>query len=62
MLWEFGALIFTQGMGGAGLVDTKPSTDSNVAVYSTFAIVGFFAGTLIHLYAWNALANDTQVL
>ena len=49
-------------MGGAGLVDTKPSTDSNVAVYSTFAIVGFFAGTLIHLYAWNALANDTQVL
>lgn len=32
------------GLGGGGLVDAKPANNANVALYSTFAIVGFFAG------------------
>lgn len=34
------------GLGGGGQLDPKPSNDSNVALYSTFAVVGFFAGTI----------------
>lgn len=34
------------GLGGGGQVDAKASTDANTALYSTFAVVGFFAGTI----------------
>jgi MFS family permease len=33
------------GLGGGGLLDTKTGDDANTALYSTFAVVGFFAGT-----------------
>ncbi|KAK5170754.1 hypothetical protein LTR04_004078 [Oleoguttula sp. CCFEE 6159] len=33
------------GMGGGGNVDPSAANDSNTALYSTFAVVGFFAGT-----------------
>ncbi|KAF3765610.1 MFS general substrate transporter [Cryphonectria parasitica EP155] len=33
------------GMGGAGQLSTLASDDANTALYSTFAVVGFFAGT-----------------
>ncbi|KAF2500001.1 hypothetical protein BU16DRAFT_452204 [Lophium mytilinum] len=33
------------GMGGGGLVDKSVGDKTNVALYSTFAVVGFFAGT-----------------
>jgi MFS family permease len=32
------------GLGGGDLVDAKPANNANVALYSTFAVVGFFAG------------------
>jgi len=34
------------GLGGAGQVDSKASTDSNTAVNATFSVVAFFAGTI----------------
>lgn len=34
------------GIGGAGQVDTTVQADANTALYSTFAAVGFFAGTI----------------
>lgn len=33
------------GLGGAGQLATNVSDNSNVAVYSTFSVVGFFAGS-----------------
>lgn len=33
------------GMGGGGQLDTTASDNANTALYSTFAVVGFFAGT-----------------
>ncbi|GKU06038.1 hypothetical protein FLAG1_09647 [Fusarium langsethiae] len=36
------------GMGGAGKVDTTLATDMNTALYSTFAVVGFFGGTFVN--------------
>lgn len=33
------------GMGGGGQLSTTASDDANTALYSTFAVVGFFAGT-----------------
>jgi MFS family permease len=33
------------GLGGGGQVATKPADNANVALYSTFSVVGFFAGT-----------------
>ncbi|KAM0228880.1 hypothetical protein ACHAPO_010404 [Fusarium lateritium] len=36
------------GMGGVGKVDTKLGTDMNTALYSTFAVVGFFGGTFVN--------------
>ncbi|KAJ4414924.1 hypothetical protein N0V82_007636 [Gnomoniopsis sp. IMI 355080] len=33
------------GMGGGGQLSTKANDDANTALYSTFAVVGFFAGT-----------------
>lgn len=32
------------GLGGGGQLDPTTSANSNVATYSTFAAVGFFAG------------------
>jgi Ion channel regulatory protein UNC-93 len=34
------------GMGGGGQVNEKPANDANTALYSTFAVVGFFAGSI----------------
>ncbi|CAG1977287.1 unnamed protein product [Fusarium graminearum] len=36
------------GMGGGGRVDTKLVNDMNTALYSTFAVVGFFGGTFVN--------------
>lgn len=33
------------GLGGAGQLSAKVSDNANVAVYSTFSVVGFFAGS-----------------
>lgn len=35
-----------QGLGGGGQFDASTSDNSNVALYSTFSVVGFFAGTI----------------
>lgn len=32
------------GLGGGGLVQAEPANNANVALYSTFSVVGFFAG------------------
>ena len=32
------------GLGGGGQLDTKTSANANVALYSTFAVMAFFAG------------------
>lgn len=34
------------GMGGGGQVDPGPSDEANIALYSTFAAVSFFAGSI----------------
>jgi hypothetical protein len=34
------------GMGGGGQVDATANDEANTALYSTFAVVGFFAGTI----------------
>jgi MFS family permease len=34
------------GMGGGGQVDPHAADEANVALYSTFAVVGFFAGSI----------------
>ncbi|GAA5980615.1 hypothetical protein JCM5350_003561 [Sporobolomyces pararoseus] len=36
------------GVGGGGQVDPKVNNDGNVALYSTFAVVGFFSGPIIN--------------
>lgn len=36
------------GLGGGGQVDAKPANDANVALYSTFAVVGFSAGSVVN--------------
>ena len=36
----------TNGVGGGGQFDASTADNSNVAVYSTFSVVGFFAGTI----------------
>lgn len=33
------------GLGGGGQVSAKPADNANSALYSTFSVVGFFAGT-----------------
>lgn len=33
------------GMGGGGQMDPKANSQANTALYSTFAVIGFFAGT-----------------
>jgi ion channel regulatory protein UNC-93 len=34
------------GMGGGGQIDQRPSNDANTALYSFFAVVGFFSGSI----------------
>ncbi|KAK8086826.1 hypothetical protein PG994_001800 [Apiospora phragmitis] len=34
-----------QGLGGGGQLDTTANDRANVALYSTFAVIGFFSGT-----------------
>ena len=34
------------GLGGGGQLDASTADNSNVAVYSTFSVVGFFAGSI----------------
>jgi len=41
------------GLGGGGLLDTRASDDSNPALFSSFAFVGFFAGTLTNRLGVN---------
>jgi MFS family permease len=36
------------GLGGGGQVTGVASSDSNTALYSTFAVVGFFAGSVVN--------------
>ncbi|KAF3388435.1 hypothetical protein F1880_003719 [Penicillium rolfsii] len=36
------------GLGGGGKADAKLADDMNTALYSTFAVVGFFAGTIVN--------------
>ncbi|GAA5826237.1 hypothetical protein JCM10212_006778, partial [Sporobolomyces blumeae] len=36
------------GVGGGGQVDPRVNNDGNVALYSTFAVIGFFAGPIIN--------------
>lgn len=36
------------GMGGGGQVDPTVADHANVALYSTFAVVGFFAGSIVN--------------
>ncbi len=41
------------GLGGGGLLSTTASDDANTALYSTFSLVGFFAGTLTNRLGVN---------
>lgn len=34
------------GLGGGGQIDQGPANDANTALYSTFAVVGFFSGSI----------------
>ncbi|GAA6020406.1 hypothetical protein JCM10207_002097 [Rhodosporidiobolus poonsookiae] len=36
------------GVGGGGQLDPKTANDGNVALYSVFAVVGFFSGSLVN--------------
>jgi MFS family permease len=44
--YDVGMFNAVNGLGGAGQVDAKASTDSNTAVNATFSVVAFFAGTI----------------
>ncbi|KAB5583497.1 major facilitator superfamily domain-containing protein [Coniochaeta sp. 2T2.1] len=37
------------GLGGGGQVDSKAQDDANIALYSAFAVVAFFSGTLANM-------------
>ncbi|MCJ1447922.1 MAG: hypothetical protein MMC23_008434 [Stictis urceolatum] len=37
------------GIGAAGQLDRTASNNANIALYSTFSVVGFFAGTAVNL-------------
>jgi MFS family permease len=41
------------GLGGGGLLNTTAANDANTALYSTFSVVGFFAGTLTNRLGVN---------
>ena len=36
------------GLGGGGQLEPIASNDSNTALYATFSVVGFFAGTIVN--------------
>jgi MFS family permease len=36
------------GLGGGGLLNAKAADDTNSALYATFAVVGFLAGTFVN--------------
>jgi hypothetical protein len=36
------------GLGGAGQLNASASNASNSALYATFAVVGFFAGSVVN--------------
>ncbi|PNS15793.1 UNC93-like protein [Sphaceloma murrayae] len=38
------------GMGGGGQIDATAADHANVAVYSTFAVGGFFAGSIVNTF------------
>ncbi|MCJ1320542.1 hypothetical protein MMC15_005882 [Xylographa vitiligo] len=38
----------TNGLGGGGQLDATVADNANVAVYSTFSIIGFFAGSIVN--------------
>lgn len=42
------------GLGGGGQVDQKAQTDASTALYSTFAVVGFFSGTIANMIGVKA--------
>lgn len=42
------------GLGGGGQVDATAQNDANTALYSTFAVVGFFSGTLANMLGVKA--------
>ncbi|KAH9877679.1 hypothetical protein J1614_002896 [Plenodomus biglobosus] len=46
LLMELGMFNALTGIGGAGQFDTRASNASNTALYATFSVVGFFAGTV----------------
>ncbi|TGO55009.1 hypothetical protein BOTNAR_0254g00020 [Botryotinia narcissicola] len=42
------------GLGGAGLVAPGPANESNIALYASFAVVGFFAGFIVNITGLKA--------
>jgi len=42
------------GLGGGGQVDSQAQTDASTALYSTFAVVGFFSGTVANMLGVKA--------
>lgn len=47
LTWDLiGMFNAVNGLGGGGQVDPEASNASNTALYATFAVVGFFAGTV----------------
>jgi MFS family permease len=38
------------GMGGGGQQDHHAANDANTALFSTFAVIGFFSGTLTNIF------------
>lgn len=42
------------GLGGGGQVDASAQNDANTALYSTFAVVGFFSGTIANMLGIRA--------
>ncbi len=42
------------GLGGGGQVDATAQNDASTALYSTFAVVGFFSGTLANMLGVRA--------
>lgn len=38
------------GLGGGGRLDTSANSAANSALYATFAVVGFFAGSVVNAF------------
>ncbi|GAA5840302.1 hypothetical protein JCM11251_006689 [Rhodosporidiobolus azoricus] len=41
------------GVGGGGQLDPTTAANGNVALYSTFAVVGFFAGSIVNMVGYR---------